>query len=174
MWEFQRSGTVRGESDVPFAIETELGWVLSGPLKRRYEFSEAGVQELSVNIISQDSAGLGKASLDREVSRLWDVESVGIKRCDEVHESFENEIQFLEGRYSVKLPWKLGHDPLPNNFANSLSRMKSQFKRLNREPRFDYKGTAERRKCPNWKSRVETSIVYPTMQLFLGMQRPRN
>ena len=64
-----------------------------------------------------------KASLDREVSRLWDVESLGIKSCDEVHESFENEIQFLEGRY----------DPLPSNFANSLSRMKSQLKRLNRE-----------------------------------------
>ena len=126
--------TVRGQSEEPVAIETELGWVLSGPLKRRYEFSEANVQEVSVNFISQDSAGLDKASLDREVSRLWDLESLGIKSSDEVHESFENEIEFLEGRYSVKLPWKLGHDPLPSNFANSVSRMKGQLKRLKREP----------------------------------------
>ena len=89
---------------------------------------------MSVNFISQDSAGLDKASLDREVSRLWDLESLGIKSSDEVHESFENEIEFLEGRYSVKLPWKLGHDPLPSNFANSVSRMKGQLKRLKREP----------------------------------------
>ena len=61
LWEFQRGRTVRGKSKEPFAIETELGCVLSGPLKRRYEFSETGVQELSVNIISQDSAGLDKA-----------------------------------------------------------------------------------------------------------------
>ena len=134
LWEFQRGRTVRGESEEPVAIETELGWVLSGPLKRRYEFSEASVQEVSVNFISQDSAGLDKASLDREVSRLWDLESLGIKSSDEVHESFENEIEFLEGRYSVKLPWKLGHDPLPSNFANSVSRMKGQLKRLKREP----------------------------------------
>ena len=134
LWEFQRGRTVRGESEEPVAIETELGWVLSGPLKRRYEFSEASVQEVSVNFISQDSAGLDKASLDREVSRLWDLESLGIKSSDEVHESFENEIEFLEGRYSVKLPWKRGHDPLPSNFANSVSRMKGQLKRLKREP----------------------------------------
>ena len=68
LWEFQRGRTVRGKSKEPVAIETELGCVLSGPLKRRYEFSETGVQELSVNIISQESAGLDKASLDRKVS----------------------------------------------------------------------------------------------------------
>ena len=70
-----------------------------GSPKKRYEFSEASVQEVSVNFISQDSAGLDKASLDREVSRFWDLESLGIKSSDEVHESFENEIEFLEGRY---------------------------------------------------------------------------
>ena len=63
MWEFQRGRTVRGESEEPVAIETELGCVLSGPLKRRYEFSEPSVQEVSVNVKSQDSAGLDKATI---------------------------------------------------------------------------------------------------------------
>ena len=66
---------------------------------------------MSLNFISQDSAGLDKASLAREVSRLWDLESLGMKSSDEVHESFENEIEFSEGRYSVKLPWNLGTTP---------------------------------------------------------------
>ena len=91
-WEFQSGRTVRGKSEEPVTIETELGWVLSGPLKGRYEFSEASVQKVSVNFISQDSAALVKASLDRDVGRLWDLESLGIKSSDEVHESFENEI----------------------------------------------------------------------------------
>ena len=34
LWEFERGQTVRGESEEAVAIETELGWVLSGPLKR--------------------------------------------------------------------------------------------------------------------------------------------
>ena len=47
---------------------------------------------------------------------------------------FENDISFIDGRYSVKFPWKQGHQPLPSNYANSLSSMKGQIKRLKREP----------------------------------------
>lgn len=65
---------------------------------------------------------------------MWDLESLGIKASDQLHESFESDINFIEGRYSVKLPWRQGHDTLPSNFANSLSRMKGQIKRLGKEP----------------------------------------
>ena len=41
---------------------------------------------------------------------------------------------FRGSRCSVKLPWKEGHDRLPDNYLNSLSRMKSQLKRLKRDP----------------------------------------
>ena len=33
IWKFQRGQTIRGEPEEPVAIETELGYVLSGPLK---------------------------------------------------------------------------------------------------------------------------------------------
>ena len=35
LWEFQKGRTIRGEPEEPVAVETELGWVLSGPLKRK-------------------------------------------------------------------------------------------------------------------------------------------
>jgi len=116
--------TVRREAEEPVAVETELGWVSSGPLKKR-DHLETSSQEVSVSFVGQDSVDLDKASLDLEISRLWDLESLGIKSQDnEVHESFENEIEFVGGSYSVKLPW----------IHNSLSRMKGQRKRLKREP----------------------------------------
>ena len=34
----------------------------------------------------------------------------------------------------MKLPWKESHDKLPDNYANSLGRMKSQLRRLKKEP----------------------------------------
>lgn len=129
LWEFQKGRTVRGESEEPVAVETELGWVLSGPLKRKGLDS---LQEVSVNFAACDS--VVKDSLESAVSQLWDLESLGIKASDDVHESFESEIGFIDGRYTVKLPWKEGHEPLPSNYANSLSRMKGQIKRLKREP----------------------------------------
>ena len=51
-----------------------------------------------------------------------------------MHEEFLDGITFTGSRYSVKLPWKEGHDRLPDNYLNTLSRMKSQLKRLKREP----------------------------------------
>ena len=41
LWRFQTGDTRRGKSEKPVAIQTELGWVLSGPLKGR----EGGIQE---------------------------------------------------------------------------------------------------------------------------------
>ena len=86
-------------------------------------------------VIGQDSIAFDRASLDSEIHKLWDLESIGIKSNDDVHESFENDIRFWEGRYSVKLPWKQGHDYLPSNINISLSRMKGQLKRLRKEPK---------------------------------------
>ena len=131
LWEFQKGTTIRGRPEEPVAVHTELGWVLSGPLKRQDVDSR---QEVSVNFIGQDSVAFDRASLDSEIHKLWDLESIGIKSNDDVHESFENDIGFSEGRYSVKLPWKQGHDPLPSNINISLSRMKGQLKRLRKEP----------------------------------------
>lgn len=66
-----------------------------------------------------------KVRLDEEVQKLWR-ERVE----DEVYEEFKNSISFQEGRYSVKLPWKTGHPELPNNYALSLHRLKTQIARL--------------------------------------------
>jgi hypothetical protein len=59
---------------------------------------------------------------------LWDLDSIGIRVSDEVHETFENEISFNENKHSVKLPW---NDPLPTNYVNSLARMQ---RKLRKEP----------------------------------------
>ena len=87
-------------------------------------------QEASVNFIAQDSVAIDRASLENEVTKLWDLDSLGIKVCDEVHELFEDDIEFRNERYYVKLPWKQGHDILPSNYANSSSHMKGQLRRL--------------------------------------------
>ena len=104
---------------------------MSGPLRKKEPDSK---QEVVVNFVAQDSVAIVSDSLESKVGKLWDLDSLGIKASDEVHESFENDISFIDGRYSVKLPWKQGHEPLPSNYANSLSRIKGQIKRLKREP----------------------------------------
>ena len=129
--------TKRGGSGQPVAIETALGWVLSGPLKIR----ESGTTEFAqVNLITESLKGWDEDSLENNVRKLWSFEGLGISEGGSVHEEFLDNISFTGIRYSVKLPWKVGHDELPDNYLNSLGRMKGQLRRLRKEPglRQDY------------------------------------
>ena len=49
LWNFQKGCTIRGKPDEPVAVETELGWVLSGPMKSSVNESEA--RSVQVNLI---------------------------------------------------------------------------------------------------------------------------
>ncbi len=75
-----------------------------------------------------------KQDLDKTVHKLWDLDSLGIRVEDEVHEGVIDDILFTGERYSVGLPWKVGHAYLPTNYNNSLSRLKSQLKKLRLNP----------------------------------------
>ena len=112
-------------------METELGWVLSGPMKSPGNESEA--RSVQVNLIG--SAREERLNLEGDVHKLWDMETLGIIETeDEVHEAFVNSVLFTGNRYSVRLPWKEGHPELPSNYATSLRRLKTQVARLEKEP----------------------------------------
>ena len=51
LWSFQKGCTMRGKPDKPVAVETELGWVLSGPMKSSVNESKA--RSVQVNLIGR-------------------------------------------------------------------------------------------------------------------------
>ena len=125
LWTFQTGGIIRGETDEPVAIETELGWVLSGPLKIKdvecegsAQFVDAGANLININSVTAEDMS-EENEIQREICKLWDLDSLGIKKIDEVHEAFVDSITFDGERYSVRLPWKKGHGDLPSNYENS-------------------------------------------------------
>ena len=73
-------------------------------------------------------------SFESKIEGLWNFEGLGIIEKDSVHAHFLDGISFTGGRYSVKLPWKEGHDSLPENYMNSQARMKGQIRRFKKEP----------------------------------------
>ena len=129
LWAFQSRKVVKGKDDEPVAVDTCLGWVVSGPLKGSSENECANVYFVSE---------YGKRSVSDigcDVAKLWDLETLGVRECDDVHEALLDRIKFNGTKYSVKLPWKQGHGHLPTNYSNSLARMKGQIKRLTGEPK---------------------------------------
>lgn len=129
LWQFQKGSAVRGKQDEPVAIETELGWVLSGPLAIECERSD------SANIVTVNTVVMQERnSIDSQLDRLWDLDSLGIRPVNEVHEEFSDNIEFTGKRYSVKLPWKTGHRRLPTNQHAGLACLRNQVKKLQKTP----------------------------------------
>ena len=125
-------------------MDTCLGWVVSGPLKESSENQSANVSFVSqagnrnefanVNFVSQVSNQSEIDSIRANVSKLWNLETLGVRESDDIHEALLDKIKFNGLRYSVQLPWKQGHGYLPSNYSNSIARMKGQIKRLASEP----------------------------------------
>lgn len=123
LWNFQKDCTIRGKPDEPVAVETELGWVLSGPMRQQRSDEVTPTQ---VNLVTS----VLDPKIESEVQKLWDLETLGIQSLKTgVQEEFRENISFEDGRYSVKLPWKESHPKLPSNYSTSLRRLKSQVAR---------------------------------------------
>ena len=132
LWHFQTGNILRGGIDEPVAIETELGWVVSGPLKCSQDL--VNKQEVLVHLVGAGSVEIERERLDENVRKMWDLETLGITDSEEAYEEFVERIEFNGRRYSVRLPWREGHETLPDNYELSLSRMKSQIRKLRKEP----------------------------------------
>ena len=65
---------------------------------------------------------------------MWDLETLGISKENEIHEELLDNSSFTGSRYSVKLPWKMRHATLPTNYALALSRLQGQLWRLQAQP----------------------------------------
>ena len=137
MWNFKDQQTIRGGIDEPVAVNTKLGWVISGPLKGKItENSEDCISTLFC--IENDKvyfAGIEKPnSLDKDVGKLWDLDSVGVRAVDTVYTDVIGNITLTGKIYAVGLPLKVGHKQLPSNYSNCVSRLKSQIKELQNHP----------------------------------------
>eukprot|EP00795_Rhopilema_esculentum_P016152 gene16152-biopygen907 len=108
MYELQGDTVIRGEPGEPVAVQTKLGWVLSGPLTG---MKVASCGNSSVYLILDSSAANNvKSSMDNEVQKLWDLETIGIRATDEVHDDLLDNKSFTGKRLKGQLG-KLKKEP---------------------------------------------------------------
>ena len=112
LWCFQGGRTIRGEPNDPVAIETKLGWVLSGPLRGERDRVIANVNFVKCRKVEERQEfqrAEGLESSEQSVKKIWDLETVGVQdKGTDVHEALKDEISFNGERYIVALPWKEG------------------------------------------------------------------
>ena len=127
-WELATGKVSRGR-DGPIAVETKLGWVLSG-LAPSVESSCSFLTTHTLRVSSCEDS-----SLDATLHAFWELESLGISNSNvSVHQKFQENILFKDGHYEVCLPWKEPRPILPDNYELSKRRLHSLLRRLNQTP----------------------------------------
>ena len=133
LWSFHEGQVIRGGQQDPVAIKTVLGYVLSGPVKGKNPYHCSGefvALTLDPNPISRKDM----QSLNKDLHKLWDLETLGIRVDEDVHQKVIDDVSFNGQRYSVGLPWKAEHGPIPLNYNSALIRLKNQLRKLHQTP----------------------------------------
>ena len=99
----------RGESG-PTALQTKVGWVLSGPVQggsvlnsTQVNFTNTHALHVDTHDQVMDESSENRA-LERKLAKFWDLEAIGISPEEKsVYKRFNKDITFKDGRYEVKL-----------------------------------------------------------------------
>ena len=128
-WSFVQDHVIRG--DGPTAVQSKLGYLLSGPLSTHPQSATASLFHVSMLSIKEVP----------NIEQFWNVEAAGTTPSKE-----EPGKQFLrsyiqssitcqpDGSYSLRFPWRENHPPLPSNYSVCERRTRSLARRLARTP----------------------------------------
>ena len=126
------TGEVIKSNNGPVALNSHLGWILSGPVAVRGTPMQGTT--LVTHVLRVESSSEAR-DLERELHSFWSIESMGIIENESVVQAqFEEHVSFVDGRYVVSLPWKDSSLSLPDNYDLSLRRLNGLYKRLKRDP----------------------------------------
>ena len=122
-WSFVGDRVVKGKG--PTAVESSLGYLLSGPISSGTTFPT----EVTAFHLLADTA---QPSLEK----FWELESIGTmdKHIDDSYQestAFRNQyIEKRDNHYVAKLPWKSDHPPLPTSRQISQTRTRKLVQKL--------------------------------------------
>ena len=132
-WSFFTGNIIKGDSYGPVALETNLGWVLSGPSVCSRLTRSCTVNLSSTHVLKIESTQM--RDMKDDLQKFWDLETLGIKEHEtSVYDKFSNDITFTGERYQAKLPFKDNHPMLPDNYTVKLRRLTTTIKKLKNQP----------------------------------------
>ena len=132
-WDTVKETVTRGQG--PTAVESKLGYLVSGPLQT----NSVNHTDTVVNLLQTLSSTM---EVERDLEHFWSLESLGISPPTETdeHESFLQHFQsssitrMSDGRYNAKFPWKVDSPPLPSNYGNCAHRTRAMVRRIAQTP----------------------------------------
>ncbi|KRZ47740.1 hypothetical protein T02_11852 [Trichinella nativa] len=123
---FATNDTIKGGENRPHAMESPLGWILSGPIATN---ADEGVVMFSEIETEND---------DETLQKFWRLDSMGIQEpSDEVHDTnsfLKGSIHYDGSRYVVELPWINNVKMLRDNFELAWTRLQQTERAMLKNP----------------------------------------
>ncbi|KRX81644.1 hypothetical protein T06_8205, partial [Trichinella sp. T6] len=121
-----------GGDALPEAVNSPFGRILSGNIP-----ADDGSGKCITLLVKTEN----EYSED-DLRRFWHLEIIGVAddkgkedpSASRLMKTFEETLEYDNGRYTVKLPWKPGFPNLPNNYAHALQRLLKTEASLLKEP----------------------------------------
>ena len=86
--------------------------------------------EVSTDVVVNFLSEHRKQEIDKDIHKLWDLDGIGIRETNEIHQDAIDDMIFTVERYTVGLSRTVGYKPLPTNYQGSMIRLKGQIKKL--------------------------------------------
>ena len=137
LWDFMKKG-VQKMGFGPCLLETEVGWVLSGPLSGRQRKKEISANFVRTYFTKLESSpvSISDSDLDKVLHRFWDLDTIGVKdeEVSPVVAHFQEHVKMnSQGRMEVSVPWKEEiKQYLPVNYHQAYIRLQMTRKKLER------------------------------------------
>ena len=141
LWSIMK-GRVERTGFGPRLLETELGWVISGPLSGARTRGEISAHLIRTYFIKRVTDFDSDEELGRIMHKLWDLDTLGIKETEvsPVMAHFNDHVEYAQGRIRVCIPWKEEIKAyLPTNYNQALIRFNVTKQKLNKVGNEDLK-----------------------------------
>ena len=136
-WSVVEGRVKRCESDGLIAMNTKLGWVLSGPYERGNNTSTSLMVTHSMVASGMEVEISSEDLLSKAVEKLWDYETLGIREGEEeesMYEMFVKRVKVAEdGRYEAPLPFIEDKPFIEDHYAISEKRLLNLKKKLDKD-----------------------------------------
>lgn len=122
---FKLVGAKQFEEGV-YTMPSIVGTIMGGTLTNNISCNVTTVLRIDID---------HSCTLDDKLRRMWEIDSVEDSDTvnNEVIKNFTNSIKYVDGHYSVALPWKNNVD-LPSNYYYAKSRLHSNLNNLRKNP----------------------------------------
>ena len=135
-WSIVGDENIRCGKEGLVAVNSKLGWLLSGPMKEEKEEAFSANLATHTMKVSFNENIDETRSLHAEVEKLWDLETLGIKDNEKsVYDKFMEDVKFVDGRYEVQFPFKEERPLIADNYTLALKRLMTLKNKLDESPK---------------------------------------